>query len=73
MPDGFYYENILDLEAFLEEPDPLVQKDFIKVFIGDQVRDPFIIENEDQLKGIDPAFVVEIPAECRSLFDPRTC
>lgn len=34
-----------------------------KVFIGDQTRDPFIIERPEQIVGVDDALLIDVPIE----------
>ena len=40
-----------------------------KVFIGDETTDPFIIEDESQLKYIDESRVIEVPIELKDKFE----
>lgn len=40
-----------------------------KVFIGDSSQDPFIIEDEGQLAGIDPDNLIDVPIEYKTEFE----
>ena len=40
-----------------------------KVFVGDETTDPFIIEDDSQLKYIDESKVIEVPIELKDKFE----
>jgi hypothetical protein len=48
--DVLYCKNIYSGKSF-------------KLFVGDRLRDPFIVERPDQIIGIDEALVIDVPIE----------
>lgn len=40
-----------------------------KVFIGDQIRDPFVISVESDMKGIEEHLIIDVPVEYKERFE----
>lgn len=40
-----------------------------KVFVGDRIRDPFIVERPEQTRNIDDALVIDVPIEYKRNFE----